>query len=50
MQPGALLEEIIVSRARAGIEKLVHLTPQTARVITEKINPVSRSSIRKQWF
>ena len=50
MQPGALLEEIIVSGARAGIEKLVHLTPQTARVITEKINPVSRSSIRKQWF
>ena len=33
MQLGGLLEEITVARARAGIEKLVHLTPQTARVI-----------------
>lgn len=33
MQLGALLEELTVARARAGIEKLVHLTPQTARVI-----------------
>ena len=33
MQLGALLEEITVARARAGIEKLVHLTPQTARVL-----------------
>ena len=32
MQLGGLLEELTV--ARAGIEKLVHLTPQTARVIT----------------
>ncbi len=31
MQVGGLLEEITVARARAGIEKLVHLTPQTAR-------------------
>lgn len=31
MQLGALLEELTVARARAGIEKLVHLTPQTAR-------------------
>jgi heavy metal translocating P-type ATPase len=30
---GALLEERTVAKARAGIEKLVHLTPQTARVI-----------------
>lgn len=40
MQLGALLEDITVERARAGIEKLVHLTPQTARVIkngSEKI-------------
>jgi heavy metal translocating P-type ATPase len=40
MQLGALLESVTVARARAGIEKLVHLTPQTARVIangTEKI-------------
>lgn len=33
MQLGGLLEEVTVARARAGIEKLVHLTPQTARVI-----------------
>ena len=32
MQLGALLEDLTVDRARAGIEKLVHLTPQTARV------------------
>mgnify|MGYP004660509219 CR=1 FL=1 len=32
MQLGALLEELTVARARAGIEMLVHLTPQTARV------------------
>ena len=32
MQLGGLLEEVTVARARAGIEKLVHLTPQTARV------------------
>ena len=34
MQLGGLLEELTVARARAGIEKLVHLTPQTARVIS----------------
>lgn len=33
MQLGALLEEMTVAKARAGIEKLVHLTPQTARVL-----------------
>lgn len=33
MQLGALLEEMTVSKARAGIEKLVRLTPQTARVL-----------------
>lgn len=33
MQLGGLLEELTVARARAGIEKLVHLTPQTARLI-----------------
>lgn len=33
MQLGGLLEELTVARARAGIEKLAHLTPQTARVI-----------------
>lgn len=34
MQLGALLEELTVANARAGTEKLVHLTPQTARVIS----------------
>lgn len=34
MQLGSLLEDLTVARARAGIEKLVHLTPQTARVIS----------------
>ncbi len=35
MQLGGLLEELTVARARAGIEKLVHLTPRTARVLRE---------------
>ena len=35
MQLGGLLEELTVANARAGIEKLVHLTPQTARVLSE---------------
>ena len=35
MQLGALLEDLTVARARAGIEKLVHLTPQTARLLTD---------------
>ena len=34
MQLGALLEDLTVARARAGIEKLVRLTPRTARVIS----------------
>lgn len=45
MQLGALLEDLTVAKARAGIEKLVHLTPQTARVITvgnEKIVPAEQ--------
>ena len=33
MQLGALLEELTVAKARAGIEKLIRLTPQTARVL-----------------
>lgn len=36
MQLGGLLEELTVAKARAGIEKLVHLTPQTARVLSEE--------------
>jgi len=35
MQLGGLLEELTVARARAGIEKLVHLTPQTARLLRD---------------
>lgn len=35
MQLGSLLEDLTVARARAGIEKLVHLTPRTARRIEE---------------
>lgn len=45
MQLGALLEDLTVVKARAGIEKLVHLTPQTARVVTsgaEKTYPLNR--------
>ncbi len=36
MQLGALLEDLTVAKARAGIEKLVHLTPQTARIMNGK--------------
>lgn len=45
MQIGGLLEELTVAKARAGIEKLVHLTPQTARVLTgseEKVIPAEQ--------
>ena len=49
MQLGALLEDITVARARAGIEKLIHLTPQTARVIgtdgRESVVPVDQVQI-----
>ena len=31
MQLGGLLEDLTVAKARAGIERLVHLTPRTAR-------------------
>ena len=34
MQLGGLLEDLTVARARAGIEKLVSLTPTTARIVT----------------
>ncbi|MDO4961082.1 MAG: cation-translocating P-type ATPase [Eubacteriales bacterium] len=48
MQLGGLLEELTVARARAGIEKLVKLTPRTARVISgadEKTIPAQDVSI-----
>lgn len=35
MQLGALLEDITVAKARAGIERLVNLTPQTARIVVK---------------
>ena len=35
MQLGAMLEDLTVSKARAGIEKLVHLTPRTARKLED---------------
>ncbi len=35
MQLGALLEDLTVAKARAGIEKLVYLTPQTARILRD---------------
>ena len=48
MQLGALLEDLTVAKARAGIEKLVHLTPQTARIIQdgiEKIIPAQQAQV-----
>lgn len=35
MQLGGLLEDLTVAKARAGIEKLVHLTPRTARIVSD---------------
>ena len=40
MQLGALLETLTVAKARAGIEKLVHLTPQTARVVNDEAEQI----------
>ena len=51
MQLGGLLEELTVARARAGIEKLVHLTSQTARVITggkEKTVPAEAADVGRR--
>lgn len=48
MQLGGLLEELTVARARAGIQRLVHLTPQTARVLrgeTEAIIPAQKVQV-----
>lgn len=48
MQIGGLLEDLTVARAQAGIEKLVHLTPQTARVLTketERIIPAQQVKV-----
>lgn len=48
MQLGALLEDLTVAKARAGIEKLIHLTPQTARVLkngTEQVIPAEQVQV-----
>lgn len=48
MQIGALLEDVTVAKARAGIEKLVQLTPRTARILTadgESIIPAEQVKI-----
>ncbi len=48
MQLGALLEDLTVAKARAGIEKLVHLTPQTARILkhgNETIIPAEQVTV-----
>ena len=37
MQLGGLLEDLTVSKSRAGIERLVHLTPQIARIISDGV-------------
>ena len=48
MQIGALLEDLTVAKARAGIEKLVKMTPQTARIVrggAESVIPASEVKI-----
>ena len=48
MQLGGLLEELTVAKARAGIEKLVHLTPQTARILRggqERVIPAEQVQV-----
>lgn len=45
---GSLLEEMTVAKARAGIEKLVALTPRTARILAEgqeKIVPANEVKV-----
>lgn len=48
MQLGALLEDITVAKTRAGIEKLVKLTPKTARIIENNIErTVDADNVKK---
>jgi heavy metal translocating P-type ATPase len=48
MQIGGLLEDLTVAKARAGIEKLVKLTPQTARVIENNSeNIIAADKVKK---
>ncbi len=47
MQIGALLEELTVARAQAGIERLVRLTPQTAtRIDGENEEKISAEEVK----
>ncbi len=47
MQLGGLLEELTVARARAGIERLVHMTPTTARrVVGDEVEEISAESVQ----
>ena len=43
MQFGALLEDLTVEKARVGIEKLVKLTPKTARIIENGVERIIES-------
>ena len=43
---GALLEDLTVAKARAGIEKLVHLTPRTARKVSGQFGDSDRCQRR----
>ncbi|MEA5015513.1 MAG: cation-translocating P-type ATPase [Candidatus Limiplasma sp.] len=48
MQLGAMLEEVTVAKARAGIERLVHLMPMTARKLAgagEQTVPVEQVKV-----
>ncbi|WP_343256256.1 cation-translocating P-type ATPase [Ligaoa zhengdingensis] len=48
MQLGALLEDLTVAKARAGMEKLVHMSPRTARVLVgtaENIIPAEQVAV-----
>ncbi len=40
MQLGALLEDLTVAKAHAGIENLIHLTPRTARIISNGVETI----------
>ena len=47
MQLGGLLEELTVARARAGIERLVHMTPTTARrIVGDEAEEISAESVQ----
>lgn len=50
MQLGALLEDLIVAKARAGIEKLVHLTPQTVRKVENGIVVIALTAAVLTWL